>query len=125
MNKEVSWEKFKQQLLCSNSDLDEEELESMQTMYYCGWEDYEENINGSGLVVCDIDSLKTLSDNSELLHLFKKDTKEGLGTFVLLPTLSKSPLYSLSKEQLENNLGYYRKHYDDLQDLLKNIKGLS
>ena len=41
MNKEESWERFKDQLLCSNEYLSEEELDEKMDWYYCGWEDYE------------------------------------------------------------------------------------
>lgn len=123
MNKEESWERFKARLLCSNEYLSEEELDEKMIMYYCGWEDYEESINDSGLILCDIKSLKTLSDNSELLYAFKKDVKDKIGTYVLTPTLSRQPLYSLSSEQLEDNLDIHREHLKDINFLLKNVKG--
>lgn len=123
MNKEESWERFKSRLLCSNEYLSEEELDEKMVMYYCGWEDYEESINDNGLILCDIESLKTLSDNSELLYVFKKDVKHKIGTYVLTPTLSRQPLYSLSTEQLEDNLNIHREHLKDVNFLLKNVKG--
>ena len=67
--------------------------------------------------------MKTLSDNSELLYAFKKDVKDEIGTYVLTPTLSRQPLYSLSPEQLENNLNIHREHLKDINFLLKNVKG--
>lgn len=107
MDKQKYWEDFSNYLKLKGK-FDEYSYERIKDIFFCGWEAYERAINGSGLVLSNLESLTLIADNADLLSKFKRNKDSEF--FVLTPTKSEQPLYSMSEEHLVKNIEHYKKH---------------